>query len=222
MKTSHSHIKTYATRIVRMFVLTLTLLALALPAYADIPVKFFGELTPNALDAEFETVVNDFFNNDPRNRGDFACFQGDLLNLTTGNPIGTGIDCLSIAPINDTTNGDTTGGVPDVGVINNTVDVSLVIDAVTFFFLPGGYIINDGLTTVRPFFEGVGNGDGTDNEGSVTHITGSVPGESASIVSATGRFANLENSGNVRLSGAVNLGLPGTVFFSCIFVIQFG
>lgn len=196
------------------------LLALALPAQADIAVKFFGDIKPDQLSPKYAQVVDEFFDNDEdeRLRTDFNCFQGDLLDLQNGRKVGVGVDCLSVAGVGDTT----TGVVPGFGTVANTIDLSAVIDAVTFFFLPGGHIVSDGFTTVRPFFAGVGDGDGTDNEGSVTHISGSIPGEAPSIVAATGRFSELENTGNVRLSGAVNLSLPSSTFFSCLFVIQNG
>lgn len=105
----------------------------------------------------------------------------------------------------------------------NSINLSVAIDAVTFFFLPGGRIVRDGNTSVRPFFEGVGDGDGTADEGSATHITGSVPGKAPTIVAAKGIYRKLKNRRNVRLSGAVNLRWPDSrVFFSCIFVIQNG
>jgi hypothetical protein len=205
----------------KLMLVALSILALPLPVYADIPLKFVGDLTADALSPQYEAVVNDFFDNDPRSRGDFQCFEGNLLNLHNGKKVGVGVDCLSVAGIADTTSGDTTGGTPDFGLVQNTVNLSAAIDAVTFFFLPRGHLVSDGLTTVRPFFEGIGNGDGTAGEGSVTHLTGSIPGEAPTIVDGSGPFTKLVGVGNVRLSGAVNLSLPSSTFFSCLFVIQF-
>jgi len=220
MRKPSAGVKQSNVRRITVVIGALILLALALPAQADIAVKFFGDSVPDELSTEYEAVVNNFFGEDPRERSAFACFQGDLLDLQNGRLVGIGVDCLSTAIIDDFTGGATDP--PEFGPISNTADVSAVIDAVTFFFLPGGYIVSDGFTTVRPFFVGYGNGDGSDNEGSVTHLTGSIPGEAPSIVAATGRFSKLTDKGNVRLSGAVNLGLEGSVFFSCLFVIQNG
>jgi hypothetical protein len=193
---------------------------MATTAQADKAVKFSGDLVPDALRPRYARVVDKFFKDDARGREEFACFQGDLLSLHKGQKIGVGVDCLRIAVIDDTTSGDTTGGMPDFGMIANTIDASVAIDAVTFFFFPGGHLVSDGWTTVRPFFAGIGNGDGTPDEGSVSHLTGSIPGEAPTVVAASGRFSKLVNKGNVRLSGAVNLGLEGSLFFSCLFVIQ--
>lgn len=208
-----------------VIVTTFTLLALALPAHADIPVKFFGALVADELSPKYAYVVDKFFENDPkgRDRNSFLCYEGQLLSLYNGRKVGVGVDCLNLGPVEDTTTGDT----PNFGTVENTIDLSVAIDAVTFFFLPGGYIVSDGNTTVRPFFNGVGNGDGSPGEGSVTHLTGSIPGKTPTIVAATGIYRKLIDRGNVRLSGAVDVSQfapPDStlMFFSCIFVIQKG
>lgn len=217
MKNSTLRGKRSYARPATMIVTAFTLLAITVPAYADIPIKFFGDLVADELSPKYAKVVDKFFENDPRDREDFACFEGNLLSLFHGGKVGVGVDCLNLGQIPDTTTGDT----PNFGTIVNTLDASVAIDAVTFFFLPGGYLVSDGNTSVRPFFQGVGNGDGTPGAGSVTHMTGSIPGKTPTVVAATGFYRKLKNGGNVRLSGAVNLGLPdGRVFFSCLFVIQ--
>ncbi len=222
MKKISSRVKQSYARPTAVIVFAFTILALALSAHADIAVKFFGELEKDQLSPQFNAVVDNFFDNDSRVRDDFFCYQGDLLDLQNGRKVGIGVDCLSIAQIEDTTTGIAVPDPPNLGLLSNTVNASAAVDAVTFFFLPGGYIVSDGLTTVRPFFADIGNGDGTADEGSVTHITGSVPGQTPNIVAATGRFSRLTNTGNVRLSGAVNLGnAPDVVFLSCLFVINF-
>ena len=82
------------------------------------------------------------------------------------------------------------------------------IDAVTFFFFPGGHIVADGYTTVRAIFDDIGNGlDGNGEAGvlvQITHLTASIPGKQSNIVDASGRFRGLVGTGHVRLSGAVN------------------
>jgi len=221
MRERVADVKQPYTRQITVMLTAFILLALALPAHADIPVKFFGDIVANELSPKHAKVVDKFFAADPRNRSAFACFQGDLLNLRHGRKVGVGVDCLRIGSIEDATTG-VPKDEPVVDMIMNTVDLHLVIDAVTFFFLPGGHIVSDGFTTARPFFKEVGNGDGTADEGSVTHMTGSIPGKTPNIVEATGIYRKLKNRGNVRLSGAVNLGLKDSVFFTCLFVIQKG
>lgn len=193
----------------------LMLLGLALPVQADIAVKFAGDIAPDtSLSNKSNAVVNAFFDDpelaDGRSRGDFACFEGDLVSLVTRRRVGTGVDCLRIAGVPDTTMAMT-----PLGDIANTADLSAAIDAITFFFLPGGYLVNDGLTTVRPFFSGIGDGDGA-----VSHITGSFPGLESGVVAGTGRFAKWVGKAKVRLSGSVDLLNPPNTFFSCIFVIE--
>lgn len=175
------------------------LFTLTLPAHADIAVKFLGDIEPNNLSPKYDDVVKEFFDDDPTNLG-FNCFQGDLLGLQNGWKVGVGVDCLNVTGKED----------------------GAEIDAITFFFFPGGHIVNSGKTTVRAFFSGVGDGDGSPGEGSVTHLTGSIPGELPTIVDASGKFSKLVDKGNVRLSGAVDLSLPNSIFFSCLFVIQNG
>jgi hypothetical protein len=191
-----------------LFVLALAVLVSAVPVQADIPVIFRGTIAPTdftdpAVDGARAAYVKGFFADDPRSLSDFACFKAGLFDPASGDRVGTAFDCLGITAIDEAPNG-------------NTADVSLQIDAVTFFFLKGrGRIVADGMTSVRPFFSGVGNGDGA-----VTHITGSFPGNTPGVVAATGEFTGLVGRADVRLSGAVNLGLSNGVFFSCIFVIE--
>lgn len=194
-----------------VLIAALAILAPVVPAQADIPVIFRGLLAPTdfsgdpADDGSRMAVVRNFFDNDSRSISDFACFKAKLRDVATGKKVGTAFDCLGITAIDEAPNG-------------NTADVSLQIDAVTFFFLRGrGRIINDGMTSVRPFFAGIGDGDGA-----VTHMTGSFPGTDSGIVAATREFSDLVGNAKVRLSGAVNLALDDGVFFSCIFVIENG
>ena len=192
------------------------LLAMAVPAQADIAVQLVGELLADDLSPETEAVVDDVFDDDSRPRSNFNCFEGDLVDLETGRTVGIGVDCLHVfdAPLDLT---------PGVATIDDgtgaQIAISPKIDAVPFFFFPGGSIISDGLTTVRPFFVGIGDADGD-----VTHLTGSVPGATPTIVAATGRFARTVGK-SVRLSGAVNtskLFADGLIDFRCIFVILNG
>ena len=198
-------------------ILIIAVLAIAVPAQADIAFKLEGELTAGDLSDATEAVVEAFFEDDDREQSDFACFEGDLLNLETGRVVGIGVDCLWVT-------GAPADATPGVATIDdgagNQIAISPQIDAVTFFFLPGGYLVNDGLTTVRPFFVDIGDGDGR-----YTHMTGSMPGDTPTVVYATGRFAKTADRASVRLSGAVNtsrLFTDGIIDFSCMFVVENG
>ena len=191
-------------------------LLLAVPAHADLAVQLGGTALANDfsdLTIAQQQVIEDFFA-DPDLAGgrameDFLCYVLPLEGLESGVTIGIGADCLRIFDVAE----DATPGV-------SAPAISPMIDAVTFFFLPGGHFTADGMTSVRPFFTGVG-----DAGGEVTHMTGSIPPSSGpgGIVDGSGRFAG--STGNVRLSGAVNLsdfftsGNP--IFFSCLFIADF-
>lgn len=194
----------------------LVALLLVAPAQAGLAVQLGGTASANDftdLTLAQKQVIEDFFTNPDlagdRVLEDFLCYVLPLEALESGVTIGVGADCLRIFDVAE----DTTSGV-------SAPAISPMIDAVTFFFLPGGHFTADGLTTVRPFFTGVG-----DAEGEVTHITGSIPANSGpgGIVDGSRRFAGA--TGNVRLSGAVNLSefftAGNPIFFSCLFVADF-
>ena len=68
-----------------------TLIALvALPASADIGVKFFGTATGGKLSPEIAQAVAD----SGVDLTDFACFELPLLDLQTGHQRGVGVDCV--------------------------------------------------------------------------------------------------------------------------------
>jgi hypothetical protein len=186
------------------------------PAQAGFAVQLQGTAQANdfrGLTAAQQAVIADFFADedlaDGRVLADFLCYVLPLEDLQSGVTVGTGADCLRIFDVAE----DATPGV-------NSPAISPMVDAVTFFFLPGGHFTADGMTTVRPFFTGIG-----DAEGEVTHLTGSIAptGRSGGIVDGSGRFARV--SGSVRLSGAVNLGEFFTdgnpIYFSCLFIAEF-
>jgi hypothetical protein len=182
------------------------LVAAAPHASAGLAVKFFGTAQAGDLSPQIAQAIE-------RSGVDvegFACFQLPLFDLASGRPVGTGVDCLN--PF------DTTGDAAGDG---------LQIEAKTFFFLKKGLIVNHGCTSVRPFFAGVG-------DAGVTHITGSIPNgefgvepspilaceETGGVILTTRGFHQF--SGEVRLSGAVNLSNAGAgeITFSCMFVLD--
>ena len=183
----------------------------ALPVQADLPVKFFGTATANDLSPEIVAAME--ATGVEVDLKTFACFELPIYKLNTGRVIGIGVDCLNIF--------DDTGDVNGAGA---------QLEAKTFFFMPRGTLVNHGCTSVRPFFEGVGNSG-------VTHMTGSIgpdelggtnpplagsPCETAGGIVHTTRGMRRFRNGEVRLSGAVDLSEAGKgVFtFSCLFVMN--
>lgn len=132
----------------------------------------------------------------PGETGQLLCFDVDLIDLKTGNVIGTASDCLNVLGM------DSCGGLKVVGT--------------TVFNFPQGTLISRGLTSVQPTTHG---------STGRTHITGSIPeaGDN-SVLHGTNRFNKA--SGPVRLSGAVTMqpDIPSsgdlTITFDCIFVIE--
>jgi hypothetical protein len=128
-----------------------------------------------------------------------GCHQMPLLDMATKMQLGYGIDCLY--------------GV-DGGVA-----------AVSFFILPGGSVVNAGLTSLGTFTAGVGDNPvvpGDSDSPSPVLITGSIPNLATnSIVAGTGQFAYAKGSG--RVSGAVFPGplVDGSDFwFNCLWEIN--
>ena len=125
---------------------------------------------------------------------ELPCFDIPLHDLVTGEVLGMGTDCLSVAEDQESCDG-------------------LEVTATTVFTLDEGSITFQGLTSVQP--TSFGSPDST-------HITGSIPqdGEN-SIVSGDGIYENA--SGSVRLSGAVNMAnleSKGEATFDCIWVMD--
>jgi len=173
-------------------------------AQADMALKFIGTAVGGDLSQLAQDLMED---TGVEVSGDFGCFELPVFDLESGNQVGIGVDCLYIF------DGDASGA---------------MVEAKTFFFLPRGTLVNHGCTSVRPFFEGVG-------DSGVTHMTGSIgpaelggPDEPAvgtpcasadGIVYATKGMSKF-SKGAARLSGAVNLSKPGEITFSCLFVLS--
>ena len=191
----------------RALLVCLLLCAVVVPqASAGMAVKFFGTAQAGDLSPEIEAAVAA----SGVDVSGFDCFQAPLFDVASGQPIGTGVDCLN--PF------DTAGDLAGEG---------LQIEAKTFFFLREGLVVNHGCTSVRPFFGGVG-------DAGVTHMSGSIPGsefgaepapipacaDAEGVIHATGKYR--QRSGEVRLSGAVNLSNAGNgeIAFSCMFVLD--
>jgi hypothetical protein len=216
-----------------------TALAVSVPVYADIAVEFgrgaehlftidfSGDVTPE------QQVVIDFFGDpeEARELSAFVCYEAELRDLENRKVRGIGVDCLQINPtISPVLTGALAGDEHATPGLPAGSALSPQIDAVTFFFFPGGHLVADGNTTVRPIFDGVGDGldGGVGPFGAITHLTASIPGAASNIVDGSGRFRNLVGRGKVRLSGAVNTDMFFTapsgnpMAFSCIFNILNG
>jgi hypothetical protein len=132
-----------------------------------------------------------------------TCFDVGLFDPRTGNQVGTATDCLW-----------------DIGVIidddpaNAPLGWNLALTGTTFFNLPGGTLVTQGLTTVRPVLQP------TDRDGQTfTHVTGA--NGDGGIQYGMGRFGH--DSGSARLSGLVNLARlasDGEITFDCVFVLD--
>jgi len=197
------------TKAIRIPVILATaafLIAAAPNVHAGLAVKFYGTAQANKLSPPIAQAIEEL----GVDVEGFLCFQLPLFDLENGIPMGIGVDCLN--PFDDS--GDEFGE-------------GLQIEAKTFFFLRRGVIVNHGCTSARPFFAGVGNAG-------ATHITGSIPRsefgveptpipaceEAEGVILVTREFR--ESSGDVRLSGAVDLSNAGAgeITFSCVFVIN--
>ncbi|MFQ6029369.1 MAG: hypothetical protein ACE5Q6_17980 [Dehalococcoidia bacterium] len=133
---------------------------------------------------------------DGRGALEALCFPNvDVVDVATGEIIGTGEDCL--AEVGDGDNG------------------GVLLTGTTFFNLPEGQLVSRGRTTVQPSNE-VAPGS------PITHITGAIPAPGTDqVISGTGKYGDA--SGTVRLSGAVDLssfnGEGTPIGFDCIFEI---
>jgi len=176
------------------------------PAKADrILLQFLGEATnigdlqdannvagTTVTEADVEAATGEDLPVDPE--AFLGCHQLPLLDPATKVVLGTGIDCLY----------GITGGVV----------------AVSFFVLPGGSLVNAGLTSLGSFTAGVGDNGvvpGDSNSPPPILITGSIPNlTNDSIIAATGDFAGLVGTG--RVSGAV--GNDGNFWFNCLWELN--
>ena len=132
------------------------------------------------------------------------CYEIQLYDPRTGHQIGTATDCLSDidVPIDDDP------GTPPMGW-------NLALTGTTFFHLPGGTLVTQGLTTVRPVLHPTAQG-GVD----FTHTTGA--NGDGGFQYGTGKFAPV-SSGTARLSGLVDLSRlvsDSEITFDCLFVID--
>jgi hypothetical protein len=120
------------------------------------------------------------------------CYDLDLVDVKSGNVIGSAADCLT-----------NISGVGDGVALTGT----------TFFFFHGGTVVTRGLTTVQPTTHG---------SAGFTHITGAIPqaGDN-NVIYGDGKFKNASGpvrlSGAVNLSN-----FPDQATFDCVFILDIG
>ena len=131
------------------------------------------------------------------------CFDVGLFDPRTGRQVGTATDCLWNVNL-----------VRDDDPANAPMGWNLALTGTTFFHLPGGMLVTQGLTTVRPALQPT-----SQNGVAFTHVTGA--NGDGGVQYGRGRFRNA--SGNARLSGLVNiskLASDGEITFDCLFVVD--
>jgi hypothetical protein len=142
-------------------------------------------------------------------RGTGEAFMAEIPETDAGTTEGLcfAVDLVDLATGNVI--GDATDCLSDI----NPDGDGMSLTGTTTFNFPGGTLVSRGVTTVQPVLDGSVD---------FTHITGAVPQDGDnSVLSGSGRFNGA--SGQVRLSGAVNLAeldSDGKITFDCVFVLS--
>jgi len=123
-----------------------------------------------------------------------SCYEVDLIDMKNQRKIGTAVDCLTVQEV-----------IGDFEIIR--------LIGTTTFNLPQGSLTTQGFTTVAKAQQDTESS----SVGLISHITGAAGTDNA-IIGGTKKFRNA--TGTSRLSGLVNLGVPGQITFDCIFVIN--
>ena len=126
-----------------------------------------------------------------------TCVDAVITDLKTGEIVGRFTDALADAQF--------------------TPDGGFVITSTVTFRLPLGDVVTRGRVTVLPVSAAAfALGASLPN---VTHFTGSVPLPGVnSVLSGTRRYKNA--TGQVRVSGAIDLSVPNAEGFNCLFVLD--
>lgn len=191
-------------------VIVLVLLMTTVQAKSAEVVQFLGQSVGTTMDAVLTSTQIDAAG--ITNPNDYACFRMDMLDPASGNSIGFGVDCLIFH--------DVPGQVANAkGLANGAAFQNLsgdvAVEAVSIFaFDSGDLIVTAGLTSVRPLLDGFGDGGAPAR----THMSGSIPGPSASsILLAEGAYAG--SQGGARVSGALSIGGNG-IYFDCLWLLD--
>ena len=196
--------------IIRKSLVVLAFTVFVAQANAAEVLQFLGQSVTTTMDAVLTpTQISDAGIANP---DDYACFQMVMRDPATGAVLGSGIDCLIFPPIpGQIVNGN---GLQNGAAFQNLAG-DVAVDAVSIFsFSTGDVVVTSGLTSVRLFLAGFGDG----GVPARTHVTGSIPGPSSnSVLLATGGHAGQQ--GPVRVSGALTLDTNG-IYFDCLWVLD--
>ena len=119
------------------------------------------------------------------------CFDLDIIDLKTGQKIGTATDCLSNIEV---------------------VEDSIALVGRTFFHFPGGSVVTRGLTSVQPTTHGSPD---------FTHITGAIPADGEnSVLAGDGKFENVAGTARLSGAVNMSMVSEGIITFNCIFVLD--
>jgi nicotinamidase-related amidase len=131
------------------------------------------------------------------NFGDFLfCMELPMLNPTTSDQIGTGVDCIYAME---------SGGLAGITFFNFENDNC-------------GVLVHAGLASLGAYSAGVGTGPITEDGPNVDTISGGVPTDGVNtIVEGTGGFSDM--TGNVRLSGSLHMATE-PAWFNCIWEVS--
>lgn len=126
-----------------------------------------------------------------------GCVDADITDLKTGEFVGRFTDALNDQQF--------------------TPDGGFVITSTSTFRLPLGNVVTRARVTVLP----VSAAAFALNAAlpNVTHLTGSIPTPGVNnVISGTRRYKSA--TGQYRVSGAVDLSIPGSEMFNCIFILD--
>ena len=194
----------------RKTIVALAIILMSTHAGAAEVVQFLGLSVGTTMDSVLTpTQITDAGIANPN---DYACFQIDMLDPASGELIGFGVDCLIFHAIPGRV-------VKGKGLANGAAFENLAgdvaVEAVSIFDFGGGnVVVTSGMTSVRPLFDGFGNGGAPAR----THASGSIPDPSAnSVLLAEGDFAGRQ--GQARVSGALSISDSG-LFFDCLWILD--
>lgn len=173
-----------------------------------VALKMYGESTVGLLSSKSAEAIRE-------SRIDvagFDCYELALLDPASNKKRGLSVDCIR-----------------PIGPAGDSKGEGFQMEAYAFFILSNGTVVNHGCSSVRPFFDGIG-------DAGVTHMTGQIPPSefgaarnpntpeicktNVGIIYGSGKYKNA--SGDARLSGTFDMrkSSEGKLTFSCLFVLN--